>query len=168
MSESKYRTMRHIETVRNYLDAIIKDFIRRGEEHDQTKLEPPEVEIFEVYTAKLRDCTYGSEEYKQNMREMRVAIDHHNAHNRHHPEFFKDGIYGMTLLDLLEMLCDWKAASMRHSDGDIFKSLEINQERFGYSNELKKILFNTIKYIETMNVKHKANESQLDVISMNA
>jgi len=57
------------------------------------------------------------------------------------PEF---GIRGMTLLDVVEMLCDWKAATQRHADGDILKSVEINQKRFGYSDELKAILRNTI------------------------
>jgi len=160
MNESRFKTMRHIETVRNYLNAVIKDFIWRGERHDQTKLESPEVEIFETYTSKLRNCTYGSDEYKQNIREMQVAITHHNAHNSHHPEFYENGINGMTLMDLLEMICDWKAATMRHNDGDIYRSLEINQERFGYSDELKNIMLNTVKYIEdNMDVKHKAHES---------
>jgi hypothetical protein len=58
------------------------------------------------------------------------------------------GISGMTLLDLTEMLCDWKAATLRHNDGDIRKSIEINQKRFGYSDELKRILLNTLREIE--------------------
>lgn len=160
MSESKFKTMRHIETVRNYLNAVIRDLITRGERHDQTKLEPPEVEIFEIYTPKLRGCTYGSEEYRQNMKEMKVAIDHHNSMNRHHPEFFIDGMKSMNLLDLLEMICDWTAATMRHGDGDIRKSLELNQGRFGYSDEVKGLLLNTVEYMENMmNVRHKAEES---------
>ena len=160
MSESKFKTMRHIETVRNYLNNCIKILIDRAENHDQSKLAPPEAEIFEVYTLKLKDCTYGSDEYRQNMREMRVAIDHHNACNRHHPEHFPDGITDMNLFDLLEMLVDWRAAGMRHNDGDIYKSLEINQERFGYSDELKNLLKRTIEYIEEHGpIVHKAHES---------
>lgn len=160
MSESKFKTMRHIETVRNYLNAVIKDLITRGERHDQTKLETPEVEIFEIYTPKLRGCTYGSEKYRQNMKEMKVAIDHHNSMNRHHPEFFSDGMKSMNLVDLLEMICDWTAATMRHGDGDIRKSLELNQGRFGYSDEVKGLLLNTVEYMENMmTVRHKAEES---------
>ena len=52
------------------------------------------------------------------------------------------------LIDLVEMICDWKAASERHADGDIYKSIEINQQRFGYSDELKIILKNTIDFLE--------------------
>lgn len=68
--------------------------------------------------------------------------------NSHHPEFYENGICGMNLLDLVEMLCDWKAATLRHNDGDIRRSIEINQKRFGYSDELKQILLNTLQFIE--------------------
>lgn len=61
--ESKFKTLRHIETVRNFLNVVIRDLMERGELHDQSKLQNPEAEIFDVYTAKLRDCEYGSEEY---------------------------------------------------------------------------------------------------------
>lgn len=160
MSESKFKTMRHIETVRNYLNAIIKDLLKRQEQHDQTKLEPPEVDIFEVYTAKLRDSVYGSDEYKQFLAEMKPAIDHHNANNKHHPEYWQCGIQSMTLIDLIEMLCDWKAATLRHNTGDIFESLEINQKRFGYSDELKRIFQNTIAWLACEpTIFNKASES---------
>src|SRR3990167_7750416 len=105
MSESRFKTMRHIETVRNYLGMVVKEFIDRSIAHDQSKLESPEVEIFEIYTPKLRDCAYGSEEYKGYMKEMKVAIDHHNTNNSHHPEHYQNGIDGMNLFDIIEMLC---------------------------------------------------------------
>lgn len=160
MSKSRFKTLRHIETVRNYLNLVIRELTLRQEQHDQTKLESPEVEIFEEYTPKFRGVAYGSsDEYRAMMREMKVAIDHHNCHNRHHPEFFTNGIQDMNLIDLIELLCDWKAAGMRHNDGDLFKSIEMNQERFGYSDELKQILIYTAAWINTSNVFHKANES---------
>lgn len=83
--------------------------------------------------------------------EMEVALDHHYMVNRHHPEHFEDGINDMNLIDLIEMLVDWKAATMRHDNGDIWKSLALNQERFGYSDELKDLLMRTMKYIENGN-----------------
>jgi hypothetical protein len=66
---------------------------------------------------------------------------------------------GMNLIDLIEMLCDWKAATLRHNTGDIYKSLDINQKRFGYSDELKHLFKNTIIWIESGKTYHKANES---------
>lgn len=159
MSESKFKTMRHIETVRNYLDVVAMEFLERGEGHDQSKLQSPEVEIFEIYTPKLRGTTYGSDEYKQYMKEMEVAIKHHNKNNSHHPEHYENKIIGMSLFDLVEMLCDWKAATMRHADGDILKSIDINQKRFGYSDELKQIFLNTVTEMSRWAIRHKANES---------
>jgi len=46
------------------------------------------------------------------------------------------------------MICDWKAATMRHADGDISQSVEKNQERFKYTNELKHIFNNTVKELK--------------------
>jgi len=170
MSESKFKTMRHIETVRNFLGAAVKELLVRSEEHDQSKLQSPEVEIFEEYTPKLRGCTYGSPEYKQYLKEMQVALDHHYYHNKHHPEYYLVGpefngpcvssvLERMSLIDILEMLCDWKSATLRHADGDIFKSIEINQERFGFSDELAMILRNTARWLDEAGVKHHAEES---------
>jgi len=159
MSESKFKTMRHIETVRNYLNTVIRHLMTRQTNHDQTKLESPEVEIFEKFTPLLRGVTYGSDEYRDMMKEMKPAIDHHNAHNPHHPEHFAFGIKDMTLIDLIEMVCDWKSASLRHDDGDVLKSIEINQDRFGYTHELKEILKNTARLLNATSTFHKAGES---------
>ena len=138
-----YDTFRHIERVRNLLNACVADLIKRGELHDQTKLIPPEVEYFAEYTDKLATCTYGSDEYKKYLEAIKPALDHHYANNRHHPEHHKNGINDMNLLDIVEMLCDWKAASERHNNGNIRKSIEINANRFGISPQLVKILENT-------------------------
>ena len=48
-------------------------------------------------------------------------------------------------LDVVEMLCDWMVAVKRHEDGDIYKSIEINKERFGLSDQLVQILKNTVE-----------------------
>ena len=54
------------------------------------------------------------------------------------------------LVDLEQVKKDFyeknrEAATLRHNDGDILKSIEINQKRFGYSDDLKAILLNTVK-----------------------
>lgn len=144
----KEQTQEHINTVGKLLDICLNHIIGCRELHDRSKLESPEAEVFEVMTAKLKGSTYGSPEYTAMLAEMKPALDHHYANNPHHPEYHKDGIKGMNLFLLIEMLCDWKAATLRHADGDIHKSLEINQKRFGYSDELKSIFVNTVKHLE--------------------
>jgi hypothetical protein len=93
---------------------------------------------------------------------MNIALEHHYSHNDHHPEYFSihykqrdgkgtpvyKGLAGMNLMQFTEMLCDWYAATQRHEDGDIYESIEYNQQRFGYSDELKSIFFNTIQWIK--------------------
>ena len=159
MSEAQLKTMRHIETVRNYLNTCIRELLHRAEQHDQSKLEPPEVDTYDVITHQLRGLTYGSDAYRTVLSAHKPAIEHHYAHNRHHPEYHPHGYKDMTLLDLIEMLCDWQAASLRHSDGDIQQSIVINQNRFGYSEELAQIFRNTIAWLETQRTYHKADES---------
>jgi hypothetical protein len=136
-------TFRHIERVRNILNLFIADLLRRGEEHDQSKLESPEVEMFTKFTSKLATCTYGSAEYEDYRKAMGPALAHHYANNSHHPEHFRDGVNDMTLLDVLEMFADWKASSERHNDGNILTSIVKNADRFSLSSQLVKILENT-------------------------
>ncbi|MGB3545543.1 MAG: DUF5662 family protein, partial [Saprospiraceae bacterium] len=100
--------------------------------------------------------TYGSEEYNNNLKSIGTALKHHYENNRHHPEFFKEGYLGMTFIDMIEMICDWLASVKKHDDGDIYKSLEINQKRFGYSDTLYNIFKNTVQSIES-NVLYDIN-----------
>jgi hypothetical protein len=76
---------------------------------------------------------------------MGEALKHHYRENSHHPEHYENGVDDMDLLDVIEMLCDWMAAVSRMKDGDIEKSIEINADRFGISEQLKSILINTIR-----------------------
>ena len=79
---------------------------------------------------------------------MGVALEHHYANYRHHPEHFEKGINDMTLIDIVEMLCDWQAASARQLNGNLLKSIEVNAERFGYGEQLKQIFINTAKMFD--------------------
>ena len=145
MYDSSKDTVKHINVVRKYLNAIINSINHKWQYHDFTKLFEPEKSIFDKVTPKLKELTYGSEEYNNQLKEMQVALDHHYKNNSHHPEHYENGIRDMDLVDIVEMICDWKAASERHEDGDIIKSIEINQKRFNYSDDLKQILINTVK-----------------------
>lgn len=168
MYDSRSDTLLHKEKVKNYMKMAGNELIHRGIVHDNTKLETPEKEIFDEYTPKLKESTYGSEEYKKFLKEMKVALDHHYEYNDHHPEYFDirykerstgkpffKGLSGMNLFQLTEMIIDWYAASQRHEDGDIFESIEMNQERFGYTDEVKSLLNNTIFYIQSIEAKNK-------------
>lgn len=150
--DSRPETQEHIDRVRHFIYEVIENLESRAIVHDASKLVEPELSAFDIATPKLSTLEYGTPEYQQSLDELRPALDHHFAHNDHHPEHYPDGIQGMSLLALLEMLCDWRAASERtkkRADGDIYlkKSFEeglvYNQKRFGYSDELANILRNT-------------------------
>lgn len=142
--DSRPDTWAHIARVRELLGDAIQDLLRRGDVHDRSKLEDPELAAFNEFTPRLATLEYGTDEYRETLEQMRPALEHHYAANAHHPEHHDEGVRGMSLLDLIEMLCDWKAAGERHeSGGDLRRSIELNQQRFGYSDELKDILLAT-------------------------
>lgn len=143
--ECQLETLKHISNVRKYINKFTKELKSRGKLHDSSKLENPELDIFTKYTPKLATCTYGSDEYQGFLDGMKKGLDHHYMVNRHHPEHFINGINDMTLVDLVEMFCDWKAATLRHDNGDLLQSILFNARRFEYDNQLKNILFNTAK-----------------------
>lgn len=170
-------TQDHINQVREFMLVMIKGLSERALVHDKSKLESPEIEIFTEYTPKLKDSTYGSDEYKGFLKGMGEALKHHYEHNSHHPEHFKKYVCNgcfkeyrvlpnhcdvclysqfqeesdytqMNLLDIVEMFCDWKAASMRHADGDILKSIEHNRTRFKMSDDMVEIFKNTAQLLQ--------------------
>jgi hypothetical protein len=145
--DSRPDTIAHIERVQSLLQMAINNLSRRAVSHDLSKLEEPEKSAFDRLKAlSLSGMAYGSEEYRACLRAEKPAIEHHYKANSHHPEFYENGVDGMSLFDLLEMLIDWKAATERMKDGgDIHRSLEINRDRFKLSPQLESILANTIR-----------------------
>ncbi len=143
--DSKADTLLHIKRVSELMTNASIELIRRANIHDNSKLESPEKELFDEFTPKLKGCTYGSDEYKEYLKELKVALDHHYENNSHHPEHYENGVNGFDLFDLIEMFFDWKAAGERHSDGNIYRSIEINSERFDLSEQTCEIFINTAK-----------------------
>jgi hypothetical protein len=146
--ECQVETQKHIEAVRKYIRFIIDKIDLRGVQHDASKLETPEVELFAEHTLQLANLSYDSDEYKASLEALKPALDHHYAVNRHHPEHFNDGVNDMTLIDIIEMFCDWKASTLRQHDGNLLKSIEQNAERFKIEGQLKQIFVNTARMLD--------------------
>lgn len=143
--EANASTQAHINLVRKLLRQAAVELLLRGESHDLSKFSPEEVEMFTKFTPRLRGMTYGSDEYKACLAEMGPGLRHHYENNRHHPEHFPGGIADMNLIDVLEMFIDWKASSARHADGNVLRSIEINEKRFAMSDQLAAIFRNTAR-----------------------
>ena|SRR5881227_3314558 len=141
--DSRPDTWEHIDTVRRLLGQVVDDLQQRAQVHDRSKLVQPELAMFDEFTPKLRGTTYGSPEYKEALAGMREGLAHHYAANDHHPEHFEGGVHEMDLVQVMEMLADWKAATLRHADGNLLKSISLNAERFGYDGQFERLLVNT-------------------------
>lgn len=148
LNECKLETIEHIEKVRKYIKVCADKIMTRGIEHDKSKLDSPEVEYFAEMNDTLKNLTYGSEEYYENLKKMTPALEHHYSRNSHHPEHYANGVKDMTLIDIIEMLCDWKASSLRQNDGNLLKNIDLNTQRFKIDKQLKQILINTAKLFE--------------------
>lgn len=143
-------TLIHQNHVLHYLMFMVKDLLDRAEHHDEAKMEPGEVEYFDKVGMLKRSTTYNSEAYADQLKILDPALKHHYGKYRHHPEHFKHGVRDMTLVDLLELICDWKASSTEHQDGNILLSIDDNQSRFNYGPEISAILRNTVNMLEEL------------------
>ena len=146
--DSTIDTTLHINRVHLLLGQCAVILLERGASHDASKLEEPDKAIFHAVGNRLAVITYAGEEYKHSLADLKTALDHHYTHNPHHPEHYPNGVDGMSLFDLTEMLMDWKAAGERHPGGmNIVRSVEISSDRFAMGEQLKKILMNTVREI---------------------
>jgi len=141
--DSRPDTLKHKLRVQTLITDFCMQMSDIAKEHDNSKLEEPEKSIFDKMTPRLAKLEYGSDEYKESLKELGVALDHHYKENSHHPEHNAFGINGMNLFDIIEMFMDWKAAGERHNTGCIFKSIEVNKNRFNMSDQLVEIFKNT-------------------------
>ena len=138
---------KHKHAVMRHLSNCAKSLLDRGTYHDDSKLLAVEYASYvePVWRLNTEDIEYGSEEYEKITAAMGPGWEHHKDTNDHHPEHH-GGIQGMNLFQIVEMLCDWIAASSRN-DSDPKKALEFIQDIPG---PLKVILSRTIDAILEM------------------
>lgn len=128
------------------MSKISQEVMLRGNRHDETKLDPEELPHYVATIDEFDKHQFGSDGYVKAKDSLGSAVVHHYKHNRHHPEHFNNGIEGMNLVDLLEMLADWKSATQNHPEkpGDMAKSLAWAIGKYKISPQLTQILLNTI------------------------
>lgn len=136
-------THRHIALVAHYLEWIAEQIQHRADMHDRSKFKSPEREMYEVWRPRLDSMSIESEEYKEALKQMGEGLAHHYQANRHHPEHFESGIAGMNLIDVIEMVFDWKAAAARKGDT---VNMEWASKRFNIppDSQLYHIIENTV------------------------
>jgi len=132
------RTKKHIERVQKFCKKIVdyddkyEELIERGEVHDQSKFEDPEIDpyIYISWKYKCQDDGVDWEPPEGLDDKMNKATEHHVKNNRHHPECHcekevdlinrKDrdkppeemiDATKMPKLDVAEMVADWCSMS---------------------------------------------------------
>lgn len=143
----------HISRVRRHINTFIQLLIRRAEKHDKSKLEEPELSWWKEMDKEPR-YPYGSEEYKQKIKRWNKVFKHHYQYNRHHPEHYEYGISEMTLIDIVEMMCDWLGYKDTTTVTEALKVCDEQMARYDISEELRQIIFNTLlRYYSLMGGK---------------
>jgi len=108
--------------------------------HDIDKFKWNAVKCFGENYFDLKKVEYNSPEYEKIISRIKPVIKKHHSTNKHHPEYFDNNYDGMSELDKLEMIADWISASKLQKNGNIFQSIEKNQNRFLYDDEEKRKL----------------------------
>jgi len=137
--------LKHKEDIAKMLAKFAGEISYRSAIHDNSKFDTDE---FNACSENVNE--FGKHEFDSpGERELRLrlsdAFSSHRKKNRHHPEHFDNGIDGMNLIDLLEMVADWRSASNRNAGDSIRKSLPIVQEKYKISPQLMNVLTNTIR-----------------------
>lgn len=153
MTKTKWKIINFIETTKHkfwvfwYMLKVCGVLLKRAVVHDMSKYSEQERSYFEKAIPKLQSLTYGSDRYKETLEELQPALNHHYHANSHHPEYHGGDVKVMPRLDQIEMLCDWAAATRRHDDGNLQRSVEINKDRFHYGYETASAFQKDIKEI---------------------
>jgi hypothetical protein len=128
-----WATTKHKLQVMRFMLKVCLRILKRAWVHDFSKYSKEEAPYFAA-AANTKDVVYGSEEYKRDVEvNLKPALDHHYRLNSHHPQHFEKGFKEMQPLDVIEMLCDWKASTLRNKNGNIRTSLDLNRKRYGYT-----------------------------------
>jgi len=135
----------HRRHVSNFMSEAIISLTERAHKHDASKLQEPEKSMYDEFKPRIsaveKEYGYGSPQYEQVVKDMGETLKVHFRNNSHHPEHYINGIDGMSLLDLLEALCDWQAAASKSGQA---VNIEANAKRFKMSPQLAQIFKNTL------------------------
>ena len=145
ITKEQYRNsvLAHKLSVKIGLQRVIDDLHKRADNHDDDKLEGEILDSFYEISGKFEHAKFGSKEYENVLEKLKPTLDKHYAINEHHPQHNENGISGMNLMAMLEMLVDWKSASSAYGDTSFLTSMEINKKRFDIDEQLYRVLLNT-------------------------
>jgi hypothetical protein len=135
--------LEHKRKVEYWMGRFWHSLKNRAPIHDNSKLNDPEEKaMFDHWTPELREATFGSDQYKVALDGMGEGVKRHYRANRHHPEHYENGVNGMTLVDVVEMVADWMAAAQaKNTHVDLAHAAQ----RFNLSPQLVDIIANQLR-----------------------
>lgn len=141
----------HKNNVKEVMSIIIDELNDRVDTHDNSKMEEPELSMFIKFLSEIKNYKYGTKEYNDFVATNEYCKHHFDANN-HHPEYFKNGVRDMNLINITEMFADWVASSSR--SGNITKEQIVENiiklcEKFKIDILLTQILVNTVDFVIT-------------------
>lgn len=141
-------TLLHVTHVRTTLMQFSNDLMKRGEVHDASKFLPPEKDFWDIHTQNLSGLEFDSPAYKESLRLLKPCLEHHYANNSHHPEHYANGVNGMNIFDIVEMIADWIDAARRNSQTiTMAQGIEKCFVRFKIEPQLQDVIRNTYVYL---------------------
>jgi Family of unknown function (DUF5662) len=140
--------IQHIQWLMEGMCWIQSQLMLRMLTHDRTKIEADELDAYAEIVPHFKDFEYGTEEHEAHGNKLEGAWTHHTSHNKHHVEHFEQGMVDMTLIDIIEMVCDWRAASLRSGSFDYKRSLEIAKKSNSIPSMLAQIIENTCRVMD--------------------
>jgi len=144
----EFKVLTHVIAHRAHVAArlgqIIARLRERAELHDLTKIQPEEFDVFVETHEEFAKARFGTPEYAAVEEKGRKAVQHHYKHNPHHVKHHENGWEDMNLIDLLEMLADWKAASRRNPGKWWGERFSKALDRGHFPEPVRKLLRNTV------------------------
>ena len=126
--------IRHQALVSARLRELARHLEKRADLHDLSKYRFDEFEGFVQINQVARKYPYGSKEYMESIKDNNV-VDLHFGRNRHHPEYHANEVNDMTLIDIIEMVCDWSGAAETYGTNTFRDSLGKQIKRFDLTSE---------------------------------
>lgn len=146
MSKYKDDVYAHKKRVETNLHDMSLELTIRAANHDLSKLQPEEQEIYERVTPEFASVKYGTPEYEAVKAKLGPALEHHYRSNDHHPEHFANGFLDMNAMQLDEVIADWDAAMRRDPNANVDSSLEALRVKYNLEPQLFAIVKNTISW----------------------
>lgn len=128
--ETLLTMLRHQAVVAAYMRRVAHALLEAADIHDLSKFAPDEFPGFVYFSSIARMHAFGSPAYNKAMSDNNGVIELHYSRNSHHPEHHERGVKDMGLVDLVEMVADWQAASDVYGKTPFEDGLEILRERF--------------------------------------